>query len=330
VGIKGSFLDEAIKVDSGEIFKILLTVGADSRKINVEALTPEFKQIYTENAVVPDADNPNSVELERNITSIVDDIAVFYDKLGPVIERASSYDFKENQITPAINTQNAVITTFSKFFKRIDTAGKMIFTSRIALIANQIGFIASKERNELEEIFNQDEGLWSDLINESKPKLTSNIETLDRETSAEIENLLLVFSKKKSHVFKAIKIPDESDLNTNRARLAYANIQLVRFYEIVRKAFAAFESFKPSVYLTFDKAIKALGEFQETLDVIRNSNAEIILDKENAEKEAELQTRELADLQAARMQIDITYLRWLETQFTELCEITDQCLRMCL
>lgn len=330
IGSTSSFLNEAIKVNSQEIFKILLIEGADSSVLNVEELTPEYKQIYDDNAVAPDAENINSTELEKNITSIIDDFTQLSSKIESVIAKSNTYNFKEVQMTPVLNTQNAVISTFSRFIKRIDTAGKMIFTKRIALITSQIGFIASKERAELEEIFMKDEALWSSLITESKDKLISNIDTLDHETGMEIENLMAVFKKKKSDVFKAIKAPDESILKANRAQLVFTNLQLVRLFDVARKTKDMFESFEPTVYATLSKAVETLEGFQETLDIIRKSNVEVIVGKESAEKEAKYQTKELADIQSSRMQIDTAYLRWLEGQFAEISEITKQCLRMCL
>ena len=272
----------------------------------------------------------NELDIEKIVNTLSDDFASISAKIESVCSKVEAQNIKEQALTPIINNQNAMIATFTRIVKRIDSASKLLYAKRIPIISNQIGSIAAEERSNLESVFTEDEKLWEELINASTPNMKTGTTSFDEETTKRVDRLRTAFAKKKSDVFKATKVVDEEALKTSRALLAFQNTMLVKLNKVVCGAIQTFQCLKRGITYNLSAALKTLAEFQETLAAIRQTTMDIALPEPEAEEEKEANADVYCAVQEGKMQLDSAYLTWLQTQFVEYSQIAEQCLRMCL
>ena len=325
-----SYLYEAIRINSPEIFKVLLVCGAVHPKITSETLSSPFKEIYDSVYVAPDGTHITSVDIEKHVTTLVDDFTQLSTKIASVCGKVESHNLKEFALTPIINNQNAMIATFTRIVKRIDSASKLLFSKRIQIISSQIGSLASEERASMEGVFKEDEKNWQDLIRETSSNMVSGNSQFDDETKIQIDELLAIFQRRVNEVFKATKVTDEAVLKASRGQLAFQNTMLVKLNKIVISAINTFRILKKATNYNLENGLANLSEFQQTLAAIRQTSIDIPLPDSQTRAEQDAQTDEYCAMQEAKIQLDSAYISWLQSQFYEYSDIAEQCLRMCL
>ena len=325
-----SYLYEAIRLESPEIFKALLVCGASQPKITSDTLSSPYKEIYDSVYVSPDNTHISSVDIEKHITTLVDDFTQLSTKITSVCGKVQTHNLKEFPLTPIINNQNAMIATFTRIVKRIDSASKLLFAKRIQIISSQIGSLASEERALMEGPFKEDEKAWQQLITETAPNMTTGNSLFDGETKVQVDELLSIFQKRVNEVFKATKVTDEAVLKASRGQLAFQNTMLVKLNKIVISALNTFDILKKATNYNLETGLTNLAEFQQVLAAIRQTTVDIPLPESETRAERESKTDEFCAQQEAKIQLDSAYLLWLQSQFHEYSDIAEQCLRMCL
>lgn len=324
-----SFLSLAMENNNQEIFKLLVYVGASASNITPETLPEPYNKLYTDIYEPPDKDNATSQDFEKTMNVLKEDFDQMDQKLKVAKDKSVQIDFKKNLVSPTINNQNAMISTLTRYIKRVDTHSKMLFRKRVYLISSQMENFAYLEGIRIGHSLEPDEVAWkSMLINlkqtfatipdlQSDPSLTNQLEDLIQNEGQQIQD-----------VVRITKRLNKDALRKDRAQLHFCNLILVRLLKLIKEITESFNEVKPLIRQTFHNGIDAIESFLDTLNGLRQINYNVASVDPDAEQKVNLD--DVLALQHEKLQTDVSYLLYQLQQFDDIAKLTDQCIRMCI
>lgn len=327
-------LQESVQTNSVDIFKCLLANGATGKGFSPNSVPSDFKLIYDQWSTAPIEDESLNAPLEdyeRQVNDLNEEYSQLYLKIKNFVAKAPNLNFDNQLITPILNTQNGIISTFSAFVKKLHNLGRTVFKKRLSFIDVQFDALSSSEKKHIEELFNEDESQWYKLLELSKALMHADMKIFDPSSIADIENQIQAFPNKRQTVIGEKQKVEGDDLNRARHQLAFLNVVLEKFDSLANLALGGFKELKGAVFIVLNKAIDALNSFKQTLVDIRQTSFDIALSKPDGEGEDnDARIESICSTQCDKIQVDITFVEWQREQFTSLSILLERCLRMCI
>jgi len=310
-----------VRTKNIDIFSFLLAAGAKVDNLKTEDLPNE----YIESLGLWNCPSTpeNYLDIEKQVTSLQDDLDDLIKKSESFIENHESYDFINKLITPVINSENELIVRFTKLLKRLDTYSKQIFIRRATMLTNQLAFIYSTERMKMEEKFGLDEEGWYSMVTSIKTSLESS--PLNSPIISDIDNLLSQFTKKKEIVFPCINAIDRAQAKSNRSALLYLNQILLNLEKTASIAYSFYSRVVSDFIKIYQRAEDTIQSFHNTLLDLRQASFEVSV---VSQMKKETQIEKVCSSQCDKLMIDLTYIKWEREQLVELSKLTKQCIRM--
>lgn len=322
-----SFLSLAIKVNSPDIFKILMSVGATATNISQETLQEPYLSIFLDNSVPPDIENVQSQDFDCTIKNLKEDFISMKEKLEAAAEKYANFDFKTNLISPIINNQNAMVSTLTRFIKRIDTHSKMLYRKRVFLINSQMESLTYLEGTKISKTFDSDELEWMNMLTSLRDKMNDGSLFSDEILKGKIEKMLHC-EDETSNVVRVTKRLNKENLRKDRSQLVFCNQVLLKLLELIRDITETYQMIKPVISGTFNLAMKTMEMLLNMVNGIRQINLNVASIDSKAERDCKME--EAFSVAYEKLQTDISFLTYHINQFEDISILTERCIRMCI
>ncbi|EAY13627.1 hypothetical protein TVAG_387680 [Trichomonas vaginalis G3] len=328
-------LQESVKTNSIDIFKCLLASGATGKGFDPSELTSDFKICYDQWICPPLDDNFDKSDAEM-MEKITNNCSTTFSEINEKIkffsEKYLNVDFDKQLITPVLNMQNGIITSFAHLIKEMQSHGEKFVRTRRKLVSYQFEALSLNEKHHIEELFGEDESKWYSLLEISNSLMHSDMKYFDPSCISKIDSEMSRFSTRKDEVFGTRKQVDQSEMIKARQILALENVTLERYNNLAVNVLSSFREFKEIVFKVLNKAIDSLNSFKQTLVDIRQTSYDIVLNNttdENEEKQDnDSRIEEICSQQCDKIQVDITFVEWQKEQFTSLSILLERAIRM--
>lgn len=321
-------VDVAIKKKSSEIFKLLLTMGADTQTIRSESLSKDLREIFKKSAVTPDHENPIVQEVRKSFDAINTEYQELKSRVETQCQTVKDTDFKNEFITPALNTINALIYAFVRFIRKIDSIGKLIFREKaefISIIYNNLFF---PEKILIKSKLKDDELNWLRLYQKLRQFAISSPQEMRIGGQFMVEASINNLGAQASEILPESMLITDEIINASPSILCAINFIQRDFFKLVGDVYELYVGTLQTTFYKFvDDSTAALCIFRDTLIEVRQTSYDIIISSNLANDE---KVEQVCATQCNKIQADIAYIEWEREQFSKLSSLITRCLRMCM
>lgn len=320
-------LDIAIAKNNADIARILVAAGADIHKYPLDTLQEPIKSVFAQwvDPNLPFIPEPNPYsDLDKMQKQLIGDLQLQQTAISKFISESQDIDFHMNFVSPTINTQNQMFVNFTKFLKKIDFFGKLLYQRRVQIISQQFDILCLSERVKMEQVFDDDEAKFSKFLEFAKSVISDNLDYFKPDAIPLIESVTAQMPRRKTECIPAKKFADLEMMKLNRSHLQYLNQILSIFNMNVTEVYRGFSNFASSFVQVIDQALNALNDFRDALLEVRQTSIDIVVDP-NWEKESKVDQTCIE--QCNKIQLDYAFLEWECQKFQDLQDKIDRVLR---
>ncbi|EAY10357.1 hypothetical protein TVAG_109410 [Trichomonas vaginalis G3] len=321
-------LDIAIAKNHIDIVRLLVATGADIHKYTLDSLTEPVRAIFQQwiDPSLPIIPEPNPFsELDKMQKMLIGELQVQQTAISKFISEAQDIDFHMNFVSPTINTQNQMFVAFTKFLKKVDFFGKILYQRRVQLLSQQFDTLCLGERMSMEQTFDQDEAQFIKIFEKIKSIISDNIDLFKPDAFQQIESMTAQLPRRRNECLPAQKRADLENKKLNRSHLQYLNQILSIFNMNVTEVYRGFSNFGASFVQVIDQALSSLNDFRDALLEVRQTSIDIVVDP-NWEKESKVDQTCIE--QCNKIQLDYAFLEWECQKFQSLQEKIEKVLRL--